>query len=201
MKEFRLPKTVHDLRIRHLKALQNPVYQTDVDLDLACQFVSEFTGEHINTIRQIDSNDVWKIFNHCALLYSQIHIGTPKKEVTIGGESYSLVDPHKVGSGWHIDFGKFNDIEKDPVKTACLFYYPSKAARYGETDDNKNLLYPIKDRYKLVERDMTLQDFLNSSAFFLQKYEKSTRLYMEKQKVTRKVIQLAQRMSGKSSSM
>ena len=198
---IRLPKTTSDLRIKHWKVLSNPIYDSVVDLSLACEFIAEFTGEHINDIRTIDQADVWSMFNHCVGLYEGIHVSKPKKQITLGGELYNLIDHHKVGAGWHIDFGKFNDIQKDPVKTACLFYYPAKAKKYGETDDNKNLLYPIRDRYNIVERDMTLQDFLNASAFFLRKSERSMRLSMESLKVTSKVSSLLGRMIGKSSSI
>ena len=198
---IRLPKNTNDLRIRHWKVLTNPLYDGQIDLELACQFLSEFTGEHINDVRIIDQEDIWKMFNHCVGLYEGIHVSKPSKEIILGGEKYNLIEPHKVGSGWHIDFGKFNDIQKDPVKTACLFYYPAKAKKYGETDENKNLLYPIRDRYNIVERDMTLQDFLNASAFFLRKSERSMRLSMENLKVTAKVSKVLGRMIGKSSSI
>ena len=200
MKQIHLPKTTSDLRIKHWKVLTNPIFDGNVTLELACDFLAEFTGEHVNDIRAIDVKDVWKMFNHCVSLYEGIHIGSPKKQITLGGEQYNLIEPHKVGSGWHIDWSKNCNIEKDAIKTACLFYYPAKAKKYGETDDNKNLLYPIRDRYNTVERDMNLQDFLSASAFFLQKYEKSMRLSMESQKATNKIVRILSRMTGKSSS-
>lgn len=200
MKGIALPKTTSDLRIKHWKPLTNPIFDGEITLEIACDFLSEFTGEHINDIREIDVKDIWKMFNHCVSLYEGIHIGSPKKQITLGGEQYNLIEPHKVGSGWHIDWSKFSDIEKDPIKTACLFYYPAKAKKYGETDENKNLLYPIRDRYNTIERDMTLQDFMSASAFFLRKYEKSMRLYMERQKATSKIVKILAPMIGKSSS-
>lgn len=194
-----LPKTTADLRIKHWKPLRNPLLEGQITLELACEFLADFTGEHINDIREIDVKDIWKMFNHCVGLYEGIHIGSPRKQITLGGEQFNIIEPHKVGSGWHIDWSKNCDIEKDPVKTACLFYYPAKAKKYGETDENKNLLYPIRDRYTTVERDMSLQDFMSASAFFLQKYEKSMRLSMESQKTARKVVEIITRMTGKSS--
>lgn len=194
-----LPKTTADLRIKHWKPLSNPLLEGQITLELACEFLADFTGEHINDIREIDVKDIWKMVNHCVSLYEGIHIGSPRKQITLEGEQFNIIEPHKVGSGWHIDWSKNCDIEKDPVKTACLFYYPAKAKKYGETDENKNLLYPIRDRYTTVERDMSLQDFMSASAFFLQKYEKSMRLSMESQKTARKVVEIITRMTGKSS--
>lgn len=196
-KSFSIPKTTNDLRIRHLKVLTNPVYQDELSLEEVAQFMSEFTGEHLNDIRMIDAKDLINMYVHVKTIYSDIRINPPVKEITLNGMVYELIDPHKVGSGWHMDFSK-GDINKDPIWLACLFYYP-KGVKYGQTDENKNLLHPIKDRYNTFEREMNLQTFLNASAFFLTKIEKSIRQSTEIQKSIQKVVKILKPFSGKKS--
>jgi hypothetical protein len=193
--EIKLPKSTKDLRIKHLKALMNPTYEGDLTLMQVNEFMAEFTGEHLNDILIIDAHDIIKMYHHVKDLYSDIRINKPPQEVTLNGLVYELINPHKVGSGWHMDWGK-GDINKDPVWMACLFYYP-KGVRYGTTDENKNLLYPIKDRYNIFERELPLQTFLEASGFFLLKMEQSTRLSMEKQKVMEKTIKVLSLFHGK----
>lgn len=196
-KSFSIPKTTKDLRIRHLKALTNSTYENELSLEEVAQFMADFTGEHINDIRMLDAKDLINMYVHVKTIYSDIRINTPVKEVILGGMTYELIDPHKVASGWHMDFSK-GDISKDPVWMACLFYYP-KGVKYGQTDDNKNLLYPVKDRYNIFEREMELQTFLDASAFFLTKIEKSIKQSMVTQKATEKVVKILKPLLGKKS--
>lgn len=196
-KDYSVPKGVQDLRIRHFKPLTNPVYEGQLSPRMMCEFVSDFLGIHVNEVLKIDIKDVLKIFNHAKQLYADIGIGTPPKYLTMGGTEYELVNPKKVGVGWHIDFSH-GEIEADPIWLACLFYYP-KGIKYGETDANANLIYPIKDRYNVFEREMDLQTFMNASAFFLTKTEKSMTLSMAKQKVQISLLKVLRPSSGKQS--
>jgi len=193
--EIKLPKKTEDLRIKHFKALSNPVYDGDLTLRQINEFMSDFTGEHLNYIMSIDTNDLFKMFQHVKGLYADMHISKPPQVITLGGMEYELVNPHKVGSGWHMDWEK-GDINKDPIWVACLFYYP-KGVKYGSVDDNANLLYPIADRYKVFERELPLQTFLEASAFFLSKIERSMRDSMVKQKATEKIVKVITSISGK----
>jgi hypothetical protein len=104
----------------------------------------------------------------------------PPKEIVLDGKAFELIDPNKVASGWHIDFSNI-DYEKDPVKAACMFYYP-KGHKYGEVDENKNLINPIVDRYDTMRDHLPLQAFLEASAFFLKKSVKSMQLQLAQQK-------------------
>ncbi len=182
MKELRLPKSTNDLRIKHFKILSDPMYQGNMSFEMVVKFMADFTGEHVNDIRTIYPDILMKAFDHVQTIFSGLHIGTPPKTLTLGGVEFELVDPNKVGIGWHIDFSNI-DIDKDPVKKACLFYYP-KGVKYGVTDENKNLLHPIRSRYTLIEREMPLDVFMSAAAFFLLKIKKSMTLSMEKRRVT-----------------
>lgn len=194
-KDFKLPKTVNDLRIRHLKPLTNSIYEDEMTIELLCDFMAEFTGKSVNVIRQIDTKDLIRMFQHVKEIYSDIRINPPRKTITMGGQEWVLVDPHKVGCGWHMDFSMGN-IKENPEWLACLFYYP-KGVKYGATDENDNLLYPIAERIDMFKDEMSLQDFLNASGFFLRKISKSMILSTAQKLQANKASKLRRGSSGK----
>ena len=178
--EIKLPKTHKDLRIKHLKPIQSDKYAGTMDLNLMVEFVSDFTGIKKAKLMSIDVKDIAKLSNHIANLYASMPVVKhPPKEITINGKIYELVNPEKIGVGWHIDWAN-GDITKDPVRMACLMYYP-KGAVYGEVDSYDNLINPIKDRYNDFENHLPLSTFLSASNFFLQRFVTSTKRYTDKE--------------------
>ena len=193
--EIKIPKTVNDLRIKHFKALSNPDYEDITEVEMICNFLSEFSGVEVDLIKTIDYNDIVKMYAHATKLYSQIKLEKPESHLTFGGLEYSLVNPEKVAIGWHIDFSKC-DIKEDPYRLACLFYYPT-GVKYGAKCANSNLLHPIKERIDVITNEMTLQTFINASAFFLLKTEKSMKTYMESRQGKKPMPSLLQVLSGR----
>lgn len=186
--EIKLPKKTKDLRIEHFKALQNPYFLTEEKLDIMDQleFIHLFSGVSRSKLKQINVNDISKMFSHIVSLYAGIKVEKPAKEITLNGIEFELVNPEKVGVGWHADFSK-GDMKKDAVYFGCLFYFP-KGQLYGAVDENDNLLNPIADRYEIIKEHMPLDVFMNASAFFLTKIKKSMMLSVQKAK-TRKVLE------------
>jgi hypothetical protein len=197
--EIRLPKTTSDLIIRHYAPLMNEDYQQEITLEKMADFISEVSGISANKIKsKVHYQDLLKMFTHVSELYAGINpSSTPPKEVVYNGVTYELINPEKVGTGWHIDFG-YCDIEKDPVQLACLFYYP-KGSHYGEIDINDNLVHPIKDRYNIFADNMQLDTFISCCAFFLRNYEKSIRKFTVKEIAKQRTMMLIRKilMRGK----
>lgn len=160
-------------------------------------FVADFLGISRKKAYTIDAKDIVKMSNHIIELYADIHVGNPPKEIELGGKTYELVNPEKVGVAWHADFSKM-DINRDPVQLACMFYFP-KGAIYGDVDENDNLLNPIRDRYNDIGDHLPLKVFLEASAFFLRRIEQSMRLSIATRRTTEKTIQILSRvgMHGK----
>jgi hypothetical protein len=178
--DIKLPKTYKDLRIKHLKPIQTDKYMDKMDLNLMVEFIADFTGIKKAKLMSIDVKDITNLSNHIATLYASMPVVKhPPKEITLNGKTYELVNPEKIGVGWHIDWSN-GDIESDPVRMACLMYYP-KGAVYGEVDAYDNLVNPIKDRYKEFENHLPLSTFLEASNFFLQRFVTSTKRYTEKE--------------------
>ena len=179
--EIKLPKRTEDLRIKHYKALKNPLYGDNMELGLTAKFVSEFSGVPENLVRKIDIEELVRVYNHCVGLLAEYKLGEPPKEITINNIKYKRIEPEKVSSGWHIDFGN-TDIENELVRLACLFYYPSDGV-YGDTDENHNLVHPIHERYNDFEEHFPLTLFLDAAGFFLLKSKELINKYMEIKKM------------------
>ena len=174
--DIKLPKSSKDLRIKHLKPIQSDKYLGQLDLPLMVEFISDFTGVSKNKLMRIDYKDIVKMTAHINGLYANFDVNKrPPKEITVNGKEYEMVNPEKIGVGWHMDWSHL-DIESDPVRMACLMYYP-KGAIYGDVDEYDNLLNPIKDRYNDFENHFPLQTFLEASDFFLERFVQSAKRY------------------------
>jgi len=186
--EIKLPNKTKDLRIQHFTALQNPYFLTEEKLDIMDQleFIHLFTSISRPKLKRINATDIAKMFNHIVRLYSGIKVNKPPKEITLNGIEFELINPEKVGVGWHADFSK-GDMKKDAAYFGCLFYFP-KGAKYGDVDENDNLLNPIADRYEIIKEHMPLDVFMNASAFFLSKIKQSMQISVQILR-TRKVIE------------
>jgi len=177
--EVKLPSKTKDLRIEHFTALQNPYFLTEEKLDIMDQleFIHLFTSISRPKLKRINATDIAKMFNHIVRLYSGIKVNKPPREITLNGIEFELINPEKVGVGWHADFSK-GDMKKDAVYFGCLFYFP-KGAKYGDVDENDNLLNPIADRYDIIKEHMPLDVFMNASAFFLSKIKQSMQISVQ----------------------
>lgn len=179
--EIRIPKHATDLRIRHYKALGDIDVFADGSDNAKIDFICKFLNQKLHQVRLLTTEQIDKVYKYSAMAFSGFKLNPePPKEITLGGKVFERIDPKKVGVGWHIDMSeasKHNYLEKDPVKLACLFYFP-KGELYGDFDKNENLINPIKDRYDLFAEHFMLQTFMESTAFFLTYYAKSKRKLM-----------------------
>lgn len=185
--ELRLPKTIHDLRVKHVKILRNDDYLALMDkstndaeyINLCISYVADFAGVDKMLLRQQPLEHVLKAYAHCAGLFAKIPKFDPKKELIINGKAYEMVNPRTVATGWHIDWGRGmekddngkNILDKDPVRVACLLYVP-KGSNYSELDSTGNLKDKIADRYKDFDEHFPLIEFINVTGFFLLKYQR-----------------------------
>ncbi len=194
--EIRLPKTVNDLRIKHFKALNQFESELPRSIIEVIEFISLFSGEPISKIKsKVSKKELLKMYEHIITMFQDFKImDKPAKEVTLKGRTFELVDPEKVGIGWHIDYEKAN-IKEDPIRVACLFYFP-KGHTYGAVDENKNLINPIKDRYNVIENELPLITFLECNAFFLRRCHKSMILSTQRQRVSLKTKQIITKLQS-----
>ena len=186
--EYKLPKKAIDLRIRHFNHMVNVDLERLITPIDRADFVADFLNISRKKAYTFDAKNIIQMSNHIIDLYADIHVGNPPKEITLNGKEYELINPEKVGVGWHADFSKM-DINRDAVQLACMFYFP-KGCIYGDVDENDNLLNPIKARYNDICDHMPLQVYLEASAFFLRKIEQSMRLSMVKRKTMERTTKM-----------
>jgi len=168
--EVRLPKTINDLRIRHLRAFSDESFKADsITLNAKVIFLANISLVSVGQLMTIHHERITEMFNHCMGLFADYKLnGNPKDFITINGIEYQRVDIKKVGIGYHIDCSK-SDFDKDPVRLACINYI-TKGTIYGELDENENLKYPIASRYEDFKEHFKMTDFVELHAFFCSKY-------------------------------
>ncbi len=190
-----------DFRIEHMKAFANERLEklTKWKAMDYIEFIHDLSGNPIKDLMNVeDFNEIVELCNHYARVFSKIKVPKePKQELTINGKEYELVNIAKPNTAWVVDQDVM-DLENDPVKMACLCYVP-KGTKYGETDDNGELLYPISDRYDDFKEHFELQDFIALQVFFLSRYIRSTKNYIQKVKAEvriRRMLKMFQRSKG-----
>jgi hypothetical protein len=197
-----------DLRIKHFKALSSLPQQGFNDMREVLLFLQDFTGLTYNQLLNFTKKDIDAMalaaIKSCAEVGALIEArkGLLPQQIIIKQVNYLLVDPTKVGIGWHIDFGQCN-INIDPVQMACLFYLP-EGYNYSDVDQNGNITQPILNRYDIFAENFPLDLFVQASAFFLTRSLKLTSLMLQVEtakRVTQKkinwVINKLRRKSGR----
>ena len=123
--EIKLPKTINDLRIRHLKAFSDEHFKVEnISLNDKVIFLANITLVSVPKLLSVDYRDIEKMFSHCMSLFDNYKVnGSPKEFITVNNIDYQLVDQRKVGIGYHIDVEK-SDFVNDPVRLACINYIP-----------------------------------------------------------------------------
>lgn len=166
--EIKAPASLTDLRIHNLKALTNNNYKIDkMKVENIIEFLSLLTSATKNELRKINLDDLKDILQHIVSIFSEYKVKHPEKRILIEGKEFELIDPKKVGTGWHIDIEN-SDFEKDPGRLASLMYI-EKGTNYGDSDDNGNMIYSNQERQKIFERSMPLNCYLDLVSFFLRK--------------------------------
>lgn len=168
MIELRMPASSKELRIKHFNSMSMIPENGFNDENGGLLFLAEFTGLQYNRILDFTMKDIGKMITLAVKALSTMDVTSKlPKTISLKGQEFYLVEPDKVGIGWHIDF-KNSSIVKDPVRLACLFYLP-KGYSYSDVDENGNILYPLSSRHELFENEFPLDLFIRCSNFFLKR--------------------------------
>jgi hypothetical protein len=163
-----IPTVASKLRIKHFAAMQHvPIDGFNNDKDRIA-FLAKFTGLRYGQVLDFTPVQIQRMTEHAMQAISTLDLISALPEaIELEGTTYKLVDPDKVGIGWHIDFSSC-DIAKDPVKLACLFYL-QEGYNYSDVDENGNIKFPIDSRYDLFAKSFELSLFMRCASFFLRK--------------------------------
>jgi hypothetical protein len=194
---IKAPKSIEDLRIRHLEALTTTKYNlNNMNIQDIVKFLTHVTNATENELKKVMLNDLKVLLNHVVKIFSDFKPSKPKEKITIDGKVYELVDPSKVGIGWHIDVSN-SDFKKDPSRLAALMYI-EKGTKYGELDENLNMVYSNQERAKIFEQHLPLPDYLNVVDFFLRQSIESISNYTENKIVRKSLLKAVRGMFGKN---
>lgn len=195
--QLKAPKTLADMRFKHLSAYSNQQWverAANPDVHIVVQFVADFFGMMPDLVKTIDWNDLQKVYAHCVNEFSKASLGHPDKSITINGKDYDLVNLKKPSAGWVADCD-LSDFIKDPVRLACICYVP-KGTKYGQMDENHNLLHPIADRHKEFEQHFPLDKYIPLAGFFLRSFVTSLESCMVKARAKTRAKKLKARLSN-----
>lgn len=192
----KLPKSKNDLRIKHLNVLMS--LTESMDLNSQINAISKISGVSKAKLHTVMISDIKAMTIHLIGLFGKIKAtDMPPEKVSINGIDYDRVDPDKTPIKYHIDYS-VSDFEKDPVRLACMCYVPS-GTKYGDIDENDNIIYPIASRWSEFNDHFPLELYIQMCAFFLRNYNRSIlRLEaMEKGRVIAEKVINRIRFSGK----
>jgi len=189
--EIKAPKSINDLRLKHIPALTK-FKEEDIDLgndlEIKLNFIAGICSLTQNEVRRVDLTDLNKLYVHCCSLFDKIDFkAKPPKTITIKGKEYEMVNPNRVSTGWHADFGTTD--QTDYARVACLMYIP-KGSNYSELDETGNLKHFISDRVADFDEDFPLVTFMQSSCFFLHKLIRYKRNLEIKEKVNQRMTKI-----------
>ena len=193
---IKAPKTLNDLRIKHLKALTDEKYQKAMNLGTIIEFICLITGAKRSDLNKVNISELRKIHEHCIGLFKNFQLTEPKQEISILNKDYVLVDPAKVGIGWHIDISN-SDLQNDPSRLASLMYI-EKGTVYGELDENLNMKYSNQGRAKIFEEYLPLPDYLNLVSFFLRQSIELMSNYTESKKIRKSLLKATIGLFGRN---
>jgi len=177
------PSQIGDLRFKHLDAyILQEFMERGHKPDVHCivKFISKFYGIVEPLVYTLDYDDLKKEYGRCINLFKGFGLRKPKKEITVEGVTYQLVNMKRPSAGWVADCD-LSDFENDPVRLACICYIP-KGTNYGDVDEHLNLLHPIESRHEIFKEHFPLEEYLHLSGFFLSRFVKLQRRYMAVQK-------------------
>lgn len=203
MIEVRIPTSPAGLRIRHFNSMSLAPVEGFKDWKDSILFLSDFLGRPYNTILDFKAQDIKTMTTTIVKAMSKMDLSAKLPErITLGEKEFVLVNPEKVGIGWHIDF-QHSDVRKDPVGLTCLFYVP-EGFNYSDVDENGNITHTIDSRRELFDKEFPLDLFIRSADFFLRLLLNSTKKSMVRKIAADKtqqnlthVIQNLSRFSGR----
>lgn len=196
MKNFKLkiPQNIEDYRLRHLPAF-NTTLENDHSTESQIEVISGISGVGKMFIRELKESQINKIYTHILITFKDFKVGKPKKEITINGKQYTLVDPNKVGYGWWMDYNSITD--KTDNALICALMYVEKGMRYAQIDDSENVLNPAKERALIFEEHFPMVDFMTSRVFFLSRLNRSQIASIQGTLIAQRIIKAKKLLSQK----
>ena len=164
--ELKIKSRLKDLDLTYIDCYHfiNEV-QEDWSIVNKIKLVKLYTKKDVSKVVVSDIN---KAFN---VIIGVLNKYKPKEvplSLEFEGKEYELqVDFFKLPAGWYIDSSNAN-FEKVP-ELLPAFAYIEKGMNYAETDENSNIINPLKARAEIFKKNMPISQYLDLTGFFLLK--------------------------------
>ena len=164
--ELKIKSRLKDLDLTYIDCYHfiNEV-QEDWSIVNKIKLVKLYTKKDVSKVVVSDIN---KAFN---VIIGVLNKYKPKEvplSLEFEGKEYELqVDFFKLPAGWYID-SSGADFEKVP-ELLPAFAYLEKGMSYAETDENSNIINPLKERAEVFKKNMNVSQYLDLTGFFLLK--------------------------------
>ena len=166
--ELKIKSRLKDLDLTYIDCYHfiNEV-QEDWSIINKIKLVKLYTKKDVS---QVVVSDINKAFN---VIIGVLNKYKPKEvplSLEFEGKEYELqVDFFKLPAGWYIDSSGAN-FEKVP-ELLPAFAYLEKGMSYAETDENSNIINPLKERSEVFKKNMNVSQYLDLTGFFLLKHK------------------------------
>ena len=164
--ELKIKSRLKDLDLTYIDCYHfiNEV-QEDWSIVNKIKLVKLYTKKDVSKVVVSDINKAFNVIINVLNKYKP-------KEVPLSlefeGKEYELqVDFFKLPAGWYIDSSGAN-FEKVP-ELLPAFAYLEKGMSYAETDENSNIINPLKERAEVFKKNMNVSQYLDLTGFFLLK--------------------------------
>ena len=164
--ELKIKSRLKDLDLTYIDCYHfiNEV-QEDWSIVNKIKLVKLYTKKDVSKVVVSDINKAFNVIINVLNKYKP-------KEVPLSlefeGKEYELqVDFFKLPAGWYID-SSGADFEKVP-ELLPAFAYLEKGMGYAETDENSNIINPLKERAEVFKNNMSISQYLDLTGFFLLK--------------------------------
>ena len=164
--ELKIKSRLKDLDLTYINCYHfiNEV-QEDWNILNKIKLVNMYTRTDVSKVVVSDIN---KTFNTVVDVLGSYKPKEVPLSLEFNGKEYELqVDFFKLPAGWYID-SSGADFEKVP-ELLPAFAYIEKGMKYAETDENSNIINPLKERAKVFKDNMNISQYLDLTGFFLLK--------------------------------
>jgi len=174
--DIKVPATIKDCSPQQLSKWlficdgNNELETLSSQLDFKVQVVSIFSNISKTKLYNASAIDINEPFAHLLSILSYTP-KEPKGVVEYDGKKYIFDKTfEKKTTGQIIDLKLIKSVYEDPIKVMAILYI-EEGMLYSESDENDNVLNPLKDRMKVFNNNFEGDEFLDVFAFFLNKYE------------------------------
>ena len=156
--KVKLPKSITQLRVRHIEALSKVEFEKLSILERAV-ICSKFVDVDIETVRRFAFQDVVNIMEHHFRLIASYKPTELPKEITVNEQEYCLIgQAAKMPTSWHIDMSAFKMTDTTNI---AAFFYIEKHLDYCTMDNHSNIINPVGERAKVFREHLELPILLD----------------------------------------